>query len=273
MNWNLSNGATESAMIWDRRAETWNKARLDEKTRKSDDRMVETVDYLEKKGLLLPKYDVADIGCGMGELSVAFAKRVHHVVGFDISEKMIQYSKEYAASEKQKNITLHTCDFQDLDIEKEDLKEKLDLVFRSLTPAIQDQKSLEKSIAMSKGYCCNITHVSHNSQLEKRIAKELFNKEPLQRWNGEWFHFLISTLKKMDYFPEISYYNRHQERKIYFDEEYLDLLTERLLDSKEQNKRNKNQIRSWFQNNVTDDGFILDITDTCYGRTLWSIKK
>lgn len=78
-------------------------------------------------------FDIVDIGCGPGRFAAAFAKRVHNVVGLDISEKMVEHGMEHIQNEGLTNAVLHTCDFQTMDIEKEGYKGAFDLVFSSMT--------------------------------------------------------------------------------------------------------------------------------------------
>ncbi len=262
-----------SPKLWDQRAEAWEKVRLDEKTRKNDERIHDAVDFLRRKGLLRPEYTVADIGCGPGRFAVAFAKHCHHVVGFDVSEKMIAFGREHAARHGQENVRLLCRDFREIDVEKEGYSQAFDLVFSSLTPAIHNLDSLKKSMTLCRGYCCNITHVSGSSQLEQQIAKELFGREPLPRWDGRWFRYLSEQLRLLGYEPECSYFDRHQEQQIRPDEAYVELLTERLLPPEERSESNRQQIRDWILSHVDEDGLIWESSDARYGRTLWSVGK
>ncbi len=261
-----------SSQHWDDRADAWEKVRLDKGTRKDDDRINDTVNFLLERGLLHPNFKVADIGCGPGRFAVAFAKHAEQVIGFDISEKMIQYGKEHAERHDCKNVKLLCCDFNSLDLNKDNYNKAFDLVFSSLTPAIHDEESLKKSIAMSKGYCCNITHISGSSQLEMQISRELFHRESPPRWNDSWFCQLSDMLKQLGYEPELSYYHRHQEKHIRPDEAYLDLLIERLLHENENSEKARSLIGQWLENHKDPEGLILDIRDVCYGRTVWSVN-
>lgn len=262
-----------SAEKWNRRAEAWEKARTGGTKGSGDDRIQNTVDYLRSRGLLTPDQDVADIGCGPGRFAAAFAQTAHWVTGFDISENMVRYGMEHAAREGRHNVTLRTCDFQTMDLEAEGLAGAFDLVFSSLTPAIHGMKGLEKSMAMSRAYCCNITHISSQNQLRIRMMREVFHREPPARWNGRWFYSLFNVLYLMGYYPEVTYYNRHQEYRIRPDRAYAELMAEHLLPPQECTERSLEQIWSWLQANTDSDGRITEITDTCYGRTLWDVRR
>lgn len=153
-----------------------NSGKGEDKKRKGDERVISDVSYLEEKGLLQKHFDVADIGCGPGRFVAAFARRVHRAVGLDISEKMIAHGMEYLKEEQLTNASLHTCDFQSLDLDKEGYRKAFDLVFSSMTPALRGMDNLKKSMEMSRGWCCHVTHLSGRNYLREQILWELFGK-------------------------------------------------------------------------------------------------
>ena len=136
---------------WNKRADFWQKERVQK--RRGDERVVRTLSFLEQRGILKENMDVVDIGCGPGRFAAAFARRCHHVTGLDISEKMIEYGKAYINEEQLSNVDLRICDFQALDIDKEGYREKFDLVFTSMTPALNGVDNLMKAISMSRKWC------------------------------------------------------------------------------------------------------------------------
>ena len=270
---NSANTPDYSAGKWNQRAASWEKERKTGTKGQTSERVQATVDYLRSRGLLTSEQDVADIGCGPGRFATAFAKTAHWVTGFDISEKMVRYGMEYAKKTGQNNVTLRVCDFQKLDPEKEGLVRAFDLVFSSLTPAVHGMDSLEKSMAMSRAYCCNITHISSDNQLERRIMRELFDKEPPDRWNGRWFYSLFNILFLMGYYPEVTYYDRHMERRICPDDDYAFLLMEHLLPPNECTRDNQERIKSWLLGHMDNEERVTEVSDTCYGRILWDIRR
>lgn len=267
----LADTPNYSAQKWDQRAEFWKKERIN--NRKGDERVVSAVTYLAQKGLLRENFDIADIGCGPGRFAAAFAKRVHHVVGLDISEKMVAHGMEHIQKEGLTNVVLRTCDFQAMDIEKEGYKGAFDLVFSSMTPAVHDMNSLTKSMEMSRGWCCHITHLNGRNFLRERIMQEVFGKKASQQWTGRWFYCLFNILFLMGYEPETSYESRHQELWVEPDEEYADFVMEHMLPTEENTKENAKKILSWLQAHVNEDGKIQEITDSSYGRILWDVRR
>jgi len=259
-----------SAEKWNQRAKVWKKKRVKEP--KGNERVASAVTYLEHRGLLQADDHIVDIGCGPGQFAAAFAKKVHRVVGLDLSEKMVEHGMELLHQEGLTNATLHTCDFQTLDIEKEGYKGAFDLVFSSMTPAIHGMKGLMKSIDMSRKWCCNITHLSKKNYLRDQILQEVFSRKPSRQWTGRWFYSLFNVLFLLGYNPETSYETRHQEVWITPDDEYVEFVMEHALSPAEATTENADKISAWLHAHANQEGQILEISDASYGRILWDVR-
>lgn len=260
-----------SAEKWNRRAEFWKKESTNR--RKGDERMVSARNYLDQRGLLKEHFDVVDIGCGPGKFAAEFAKKVHHVTGLDISDKMVAHGTEYLQQQGITNATLKTCDFQSLDIKKEGYEGAFDLVFSSMTPAIHGMNGLIKSMDMSRGWCCHITRIDGHNILREQMMQEVFGKKTPPKWTGRWFYSLFNVLFLMGYNPETSYDSTNHSLLIDPDEEYLDFLMEHTLPQTEINRENARKIKDWLDVRRNKDGFIEEITDSTYARILWNVKN
>ncbi len=260
-----------SAQKWNQRAELWKKERTNK--RKGDGRVISALAYLEQRGLLQTDYDVVDIGCGPGRFVAAFAKRVRSVVGLDISERMVAHGMEHIHNEGLTNAVLRTCDFQVLDIEKEGYQGAFDLVFSSMTPAIHGMNGLIKSMELSRGWCCHITHLNGRNLLREQIMREVFGRSAAPQWTGRWFYSLFNVLFLMGYNPETSYDTRHQETAVTPDEEYVDFVMEHMLPPEENTKENAKKILGWLQAHTNEDGLVIEVSDSSYGRILWDVRN
>lgn len=259
-----------SAREWDRRADSWESERA--KKRKDDGRITSAVAFLEQRGVLHSGCDVADIGCGPGRFAAAFARKARRVIGLDISEKMAAYGMEHIRSQGLTNAMLRVCDFQTLDIDREGYRNAFDLVFSSMTPAIYNMEGLVKSMEMSRGFCCSITHLYEHNRLHERIMREVFGREPVSRWNGRWFYALFNVLFLMGYYPETSYETRHQEIPAYIDGDYVEYVTARLLPAEERTREAAAAISSWLYGHAGTDGVLPEVIDSCCGRILWDVR-
>lgn len=256
---------------WNRRAESWEKQESQRK--RGEERIVRTVEYLKRRGVLREEYAVADIGCGPGRFAAAFAKQVKQVVGLDLSERMIHYGREHLQREGIENAVLRVCDFQTLDIKKEGYQEAFDLVFSSLTPALRSGESLFKAIGMSRRWCCNITHLSRRDSLQEQIMRDVFGRRIPQRWDGRWFYGLFNLLFLLGYEPETSYDTRRRELWVRPDEVCAEYLMEQMLPEQEQTMGNADKIQNWLLSHQNEEGLVREVADASYGRILWDVQK
>jgi len=68
-------------------------------------------------GMLIPPYDVADLGCGEGYLTVETARWARHVIAVDRSTGVLARAKALAARKKLANITWKKGELEQLPIE------------------------------------------------------------------------------------------------------------------------------------------------------------
>ena len=257
---------------WDRRAERWEKEYNAAGIDTPNDRVGSAADYLRSRGLLGPDCDVADIGCGPGRFAAAFAETARSVTGFDLSERMIHYAAEHVKRLGLDNVSFRVCDFQTLDIEAEGLAGRFDLVFSSVTPAIHGMNGLEKIMKMSRAFCCDITHISSENDLESRIMRELFRRERPRLWDGRWLYSLFNVLFLSGYCPEVTYYQREKKCRVRPDLAYAERFMEQMLPTGERTEKNAARICDWLRENADADGLVEEVSNTLYGRTLWDVR-
>jgi 2-polyprenyl-3-methyl-5-hydroxy-6-metoxy-1,4-benzoquinol methylase len=217
--WNgkFEEGRSTRQSTWDERADEW-----DRKYRKENNennprelRMIDTAEYLRSRGLLGPDCDVADIGCGPGRFVAEFAKTSRFVLGSDISPKMAEYGVNYCREHGLDNVEFRAVDFQTADIAELGWASKFDLVFTSITPAIRGA-GLDKIIQMSRGWCYNSCFVYNHNELNDRILREVFGREPKteKTSHSSWFYELFNVLWFRGYYPETRYYKQHREMPV-----------------------------------------------------------
>lgn len=201
-------GLSHSKKAWDERAEEWVRELESDSamSRIIELRIAESVRFLSSKGILQPEADVIDIGCGPGRFVAEFAGSVRYAVGTDISPRMLQSGHEYCAQQGIDNTAFVSCDFKKISVEEMGWAHRFDLVFSCMTPAVSSFDSLEKMIAMSRGYCCNTCCIDSRSRLEQEISRILNLKKLHPFWNGDWFYSLLNLVWLMGYYPETDYY-------------------------------------------------------------------
>ncbi len=267
-------GSPERTMEkWDKRADAWEAERREGRREARDERLLSTVEYLKSRGLLTPEQTVADIGCGPGRFAAEFGKTAGHVTGFDLSEKMIGYGKDYVRRAGLTNVSFCRLDFRALDVKKAGLSHSFDLVVASLTPALSRVDELEKMMEMSRAFCCSVSFISSARPLEEALMKELFGRRAKSRGNGRQFYALFNLLFLKGYLPEATYYRRREERRILPDDSYIEGFMENSLSGEERTRESRERIEAWFRDRTEADGTIRTVNTSCYGRLLWDLRQ
>ena len=265
--------AQETAARWDSRADEWERSggalQTDHGRRAQD-----AAAFLISRGALGPESVAADIGCGPGRFACEFAKTARSVTGFDISPRMTELGAQRARELEIGNVSFRACDFHALDVRAEGLEGRFDLVFSSMTPAVRGVEGLKKTMAMSRAFCCQVTHVSSANELQSRIMRELFGRERSdpRYGSGQWFYALFNLLFLSGYSPEASYYNARDERRVPAGEGYARHFMDMLLPEGERTEGNLRRITAWLAAHAEADGCLLERSETCYGRLLWDVR-
>ena len=126
--------------LWNAEAERYSRAPT---ARFEDDPFLAIV---ENSGALTPQARVIDLGCGPGIYSVAIASRVKEVMGYDVSEEMLEHARERARNENRTNCTFSVLNWQSADIEALGLVKSFGVSIARLTPAVDTIEDLDLSL-------------------------------------------------------------------------------------------------------------------------------
>lgn len=242
-----------------------------EQGQRHNERALATLAFLRGRALLGAGKDVIDIGCGPGRFAAEFAPFTRHVLGVDISPQMLEYAKLYAQERGCGNVGFQVCDFRSADVAELGWEHRFDLVFSSITPAVTGPGSIEKMIAISRGWCYNSSFVHGDDQLDRRIMAEVFGREAKRQWDGRRFQAMFNILWLMGYCPETSYYKQHREEMAPVTQEMAEYYAEKLLEPGEVNAGAVKSIYQWLSANARD-GAILEVTDRYYGWILFDTR-
>jgi SAM-dependent methyltransferase len=224
---------------------------------------------------LTREQDVIDIGCGPGRFVAQFAQSAHHVVGTDLSSRMLQYGAEYARELGVTNTSYIESDFKKADLDALGWRKRFDLVFSSITPAISGRAGLEQMMAMSRGWCFNSCFVHSRDTLQEKMAQELLGKTKEDGWNGHWhwFYALFNLLWLRGYYPETSYYTEQEEERLPADHKTAADLAARLAgDFGQEVSELEGAIFSYLSAHADEDGFVTRCRETTYGWILWNVN-
>lgn len=147
--WRKSPGESGAlqAEIWDGRAEAYENKTIPQK---------DTHPFLKllyEKAQPDSEMSILDIGCGAGQFTISLADQVKEAVGIDVSPKMIALAEKAARKRKLSNTGFFAGDWSEWDLESTGFKEKFDIVFAHMTPAICDYRTMEQMNDCAKGHC------------------------------------------------------------------------------------------------------------------------
>lgn len=275
---NRDSGPDRTADMWDKRMKNWKQnfwtANLkDNGSGKSMRRVRETAAYLKQAGVLGPDMDVIDIGCGPGRFVAEFARTAHMVVGVDISPRAIEYARLFTKETGQMNTSFLVSDFSSLNLEAAGLNRTYDLAFCSLSPAVSGREGLNRFMGLTRSWCCMNSIVSGRHGLHQRIAREVFNKETLESWNGQHFYTTFNILLLSGYQPVTSYYQQVKENERPASREFAEISASIILPEKERTSDAIDKIYHWMEMHADTEGNLHESSLFTYGRLLWNIHQ
>ncbi|NNN18818.1 MAG: class I SAM-dependent methyltransferase [Acidimicrobiaceae bacterium] len=103
-------GLAVQRSVWSKRAETWDHA--------ENPGLGKVIDAVIAKADPDSDYEVLDLGCGSGQLSLPISKNVKSVLAVDISPRMIELLKSKLTTTGIGNIECKTASIQELNFEK-----------------------------------------------------------------------------------------------------------------------------------------------------------
>ncbi|WP_418791882.1 class I SAM-dependent methyltransferase [Phosphitispora sp. TUW77] len=144
------NNIEKTVAVWNNRAESFARNTAKEGNRA---RTQAVFDFLDFCGVNIDGITILDIGCGPGNYTIPLAKRAAHIWALDPAVAMLDILKEKAEKTGVDNITYINKPWEDINLQDEGWLNKFDLVFASMSPGVNDRKTLEKMIDASKQYC------------------------------------------------------------------------------------------------------------------------
>ncbi|WP_027400104.1 class I SAM-dependent methyltransferase [Anaerovorax odorimutans] len=259
--------------LWDIRADSWENGLQNDAARRkrSDLRISTTADFLRAHGLLGANDDVIDIGCGPGRFVAEFSKTSNHVTGTDLSPRMLEHAADFASSQGIGNVSFTACDFKQADIDALGWRNRFDLVFTSITPAVSHKKDLEKAMSMSRGWCFNSSFINGSDGLLTDISRNVFGKEPLARWDGRVFYALFNILWLRGFCPYVTYYTEKSDDIV----EAGMLLAQELADNigiSSNDADSVEKIYRYIMENADNDGKLTSPFESTYVWMLWDVR-
>lgn len=199
-------GLTGNSALWDNRAEEFNRHGTDE-------RKDIIIRLLLDKQMLNRNSTVLDIGCGPGKFVIEFAQRAKHVVGADLSPKMLKFAAENLAAKNISNAELKQIDWEKADLAALNWQKKFSLVVGIMSPAFWSRKGLEKMIQAGNefGFICHF--VERQDLIEDVLKKEILGRhnDGDDEFGNRGLYCSLNVLWLSKLYPEIAYFNTQRE--------------------------------------------------------------
>lgn len=206
-----TNNLTNMRDFWDLRASEFNK-----KVNKKNN-TAELTQYLLSKGALHKNANILDIGCGAGKYIIPFAKMARSVTGLDISPNMIEFAAENAKKEQLQNVQLKVLPWQQLEVAQKGWENRFDLVFASMSPAVNSAETLQKMTEASKKHCFLSGFVYRKDSVKDELVKQLTGKESNDYHHKKIYH-AFNILWHEGIYPEVSYKDASWTRQLPVEE-------------------------------------------------------
>ncbi|SMP62776.1 class I SAM-dependent methyltransferase [Anoxynatronum buryatiense] len=202
--------ADDQEAFWDKRAKIFHR---NTKAKKSE-HVVKMMEALMYRKVLKQKGEVLDIGCGTGRYAMAFAEQGQQVYASDISSEMLRYTAESCQAAGLVNVQCVKQDWSATAISELGWKNKFQLVFASMSPAIQSLKEIEKMSEASSGYCLVGRMIESKNDVETEVMQQLKLSRPYDPHNDRQIPYaMLNILWLLGYDPEIFYTEESQQVK------------------------------------------------------------
>ncbi len=264
-------GMVHTKETWDRLSEGWRKDPPDVRAAKFQ-QCIDLSAYLVERGVITEDSNIIDIGCGAGDYASEFARTANWITCSDISPKMLALCKETMAECGHENVDYIDCDFLDFDIEKAGWVKKYDLVFTSLTPAMDGSKSIEKVNQVSRRWCFNNSFVYRKDNLRNAVMENVYDKPVTNRWGNSSTYCLFNILWQMGYTPEVRYYKEVINHEYDLTMEMAKGVTINVIRDRQPTDEEVKRTFDFLQT-MSVDGKIIKTTESLFSWILWNVGE
>lgn len=238
---------------------------------KRTQRVQQVLDILQHEGFLTPKSDVLDIGCGSGNYTLPFAELCSNVTAIDGALEMCRHLKSKVQCLDLKNIRVQHKLWEELDLVKEGMHKKFDLVFASMTEAISDYETLQAMNDASKENCCLVFWAgTASNKVRSELWEKIFNK-PDPGYGTASVIYPFNLLYSLGYYPSIHFFDTE-----WMSEESIDQAIEGLTRFfwlyADLNSKIIDIITHYVNKNAVN-GTLLQKTEATLGVVTWKVNK
>lgn len=149
--------------LWDKKSKNFPKYNKDSK----EDQPI--FDFFSAQGVELNDKVVLDLGCGNGRYALHIAQHARLVYALDISSQMIENVKNDAKVHNICNVECICGDWESFDVDR--FTKSIDLVFASLTPALNTFERFKKAISIAKE---GMIYIGWGNRRESEFLEDIF---------------------------------------------------------------------------------------------------
>lgn len=170
-------------------------------------RVQKVIEILMAEGYLIPDSDLLDIGCGPGNFSLPLAEVCRSVTALDGASEMCRQLQGKVDLLGRNNIKIMHRLWEEIDLDREQMVNKYDLVFASMTDAVSDYPTLEAMNHASKKNCCLVFWAENGKNRACSELWELIFKETDTGYGMASVIYPFNLLYSLGYFPSIRFIN------------------------------------------------------------------
>lgn len=186
--------------FWNRMAPDYGKDSVGQ----AQERLQKVLGILTAEGMLTPETEILDVGCGPGTYALPLARRARWVTALDGAGEMCRLLREKAAEAGLQNINVLRRMWEDIDLVKEGLARRFDLVFASMTPAVCNAETLFKLNEAARRHCCLIAWAEGAySHVRQELLEHFFREKSPER--GFQILYVFNLLYSLGYYPTMRY--------------------------------------------------------------------
>lgn len=262
LKWRLKKQDKEAnTNLWDEKAEHFGNYTIP--TMEND----KFIKLLKEENLINKDFKVLDIGCGGGKYTLALSKECNSIYGIDLSPKMIDYANDNKIKFNINNAHFICHDWHELDMKKLDLYKNFDLVFASMTPAVQSASTLEKMNEASKKYCVLRSNIKRKDFIYDKIIK--FFNIPQKEENLN-FLYAFNMLYLKGYTPKINYEYKTWEYKESL-EKATNLYIKKIKTIREIDEYEEEIIKEFLMD-ISNNGYVEEKIKSTIGTLIWRVE-
>lgn len=260
-NWKYENANDEAAVeLWNAKADYFGSYELEEVKREKFIQIIKENNLIDKKGKIL------DVGCGAGKYCAALSDECYKAIGTDLSPKMIEYAQKRATQYGKNNLEFRCDNWSEIDIKKEGLINKFDLVIACMTPAICNYNTFKKFMDCSKNsgiFCCGTRRSdSVTDEIDKLLGFDKLDKSsdniPLYVFNILW---------ENGYYPNIEYIDQSWNSDMEF-EKACDVYINRCKAKYDIDQEQQQIVKRYLQD-ISKNGVVYETIETTKAVVYW----